>query len=114
MCTGRPWGDRGALNGPRTWRKRPWWSIRWTLSSIAWTPDFRSAITASSSQLSQSLSTTSTNSCARAYRSSLSGTSESPKLCAASVLNVVTMFQPARPPEIWSSEANRRARLYGS
>jgi hypothetical protein len=35
--------------------------------------------------------------------------SSRPKLSAASGLDVVTMFQPARPPLMWSSEANRRA-----
>jgi hypothetical protein len=35
--------------------------------------------------------------------------SSSPKFSAASGLEVVTMFQPARPPLMWSSEAKRRA-----
>jgi hypothetical protein len=29
------------------------------------------------------------------------------------VSKLVTTFQPARPPLMWSSEANRRARLNG-
>jgi hypothetical protein len=32
-----------------------------------------------------------------------------PKFSAASGFEVVTMFQPARPPLMWSSEAKRRA-----
>ena len=42
------------------------------------------------------------------------GCSSRLKLRAASGPAVVTTFQPARPPLTWSSEANRRARLYGS
>ena len=42
------------------------------------------------------------------------GWSSRPKLRAASAPAVVTMFQPARPPLTWSSEAKRRARLNGS
>ena len=34
----------------------------------------------------------------------------SPKLWASSTFDEVTIFQPARPPLIWSSEAKRRAR----
>ena len=33
----------------------------------------------------------------------------SPKFSAASGFEVVTMFQPARPPLMWSSDANARA-----
>jgi hypothetical protein len=36
------------------------------------------------------------------------------KFCAARSPAEVTMFQPARPPLMWSSEVNQRARLYGS
>jgi hypothetical protein len=35
-------------------------------------------------------------------------------LAASSAPAEVTMFQPARPPLTWSTEASRRARLYGS
>ena len=40
-----------------------------------------------------------------------SGWASRPKLRAASSPAVVTMFQPARPPLTWSSDANLRARL---
>ncbi len=36
------------------------------------------------------------------------------KFRAAAGVAVVTTFHPARPPETWSTEAKRRARLYGS
>ena len=39
--------------------------------------------------------------------------SSRPKFSAASGLEVVTRFQPARPPLIWSSEAKRRAIVIG-
>ena len=61
---------------------------------------------ASSSQLSHSAVATSTNSAARSYRPRWSGTSSRPKLAASSAPAEVTMFQPARPPLMWSSEAN--------
>ena len=37
-----------------------------------------------------------------------------PKFAASSGVAEVTMFQPARPPLTWSTDASRRARLYGS
>ena len=37
-----------------------------------------------------------------------------PKFAASSGVAEVTMFQPARPPLTWSTDANLRARLYGS
>ena len=37
-----------------------------------------------------------------------------PKFAASSGVAEVTMFQPARPPLTWSTDARRRARLYGS
>ena len=67
----------------------------------AWVPAHcpvaRDMTAAPSSQASQSLSTTSTNSPARSYRSAAGGCGWSPKLPAAAGSTVVTMFQPARP-----------------
>lgn len=44
-------------------------------------------------------------------RSAWPGWASRPKFAAAEALPVVTTFQPARPPEMWSSEPNNRARL---
>jgi hypothetical protein len=30
--TGRPWGERATLSGPRTWKCAPWWCSAWSLS----------------------------------------------------------------------------------
>ncbi len=50
---------------------------------------------------------------ARSYRSACVGEVSKPKFAPASRAAVVTTFQPARPWLIASSDANRRARLYG-
>ncbi len=92
----------------------PRWPIGRTRSGSAYTPRALSASTASSSQLSQSACTTSRNSSARSYRAACEGWDSWPKFAAASAAAVVTTFQPARPPLMVSSVANRRARLYGS
>src|SRR5581483_9004947 len=68
---------------------------------------------APSSQASQSLSTTSTYSSARSYRSEAGGCGWSPKLAAAAGSTVVTMFQPARPWLRKSSVASRLATSHG-
>src|SRR3954451_15851094 len=71
-------------------------------------------MTASVSQLSHNAFATSRNSFARAYRDEWSGLLSRPKLAASCGVAEVTMFQPARPPLTWSTDASRRARLYGS
>ena len=58
-------GERTTFSGPRDLKKRPSWSMRWTLSGSAKMPASRSMTTASSSQLAHSLRQTSMNSCAR-------------------------------------------------
>ena len=69
-----------------------------------------SRMKASSAQLSQRPVTTSIE-LARAGDSARRArhAPRRPKFSAASGLEVVTTFQPARPPLIWSSEAKRRA-----
>jgi hypothetical protein len=107
---GRPCGDRGNVSAPLTSKNRPWKSTGRIRSVSAQIPLVWSATTAAASQLFQSRVTTSTNSSARAYRSSWAGWAASPKLPAAPAYRVVTMFQPARPPDKWSMVENRRAR----
>lgn len=86
----------------------------WTLPGSANTPVSGSSTTAPSSQLSHRASVTSTNSSARSYRPLCAGMPSTPKFAASSAPAEVTMFHPARPPLMWSSDVNLRARLYGS
>ena len=56
---------------------------------------------------------TSMNSWARAWRVLESSALVRLKLRASSMFVLVTMFQPMRPPLIWSMDAMRREKLYG-
>ncbi|CPU66375.1 Uncharacterised protein [Mycobacteroides abscessus] len=112
-CTmsGRACGERGVVSAPCTEKWVPTCAGPWILAGSAQTPAALSASTASSSHESQSRNATSRNSAARSYRTACAGWSSRPKLRAISGPAVVTTFHPARPPETWSIDAKRRARL---
>ena len=112
--TGQPWIGRATLSGPRTDKNSPLWfsdvqPLRIEKDAslhIANERVVRPAIPQPGHDVEELARATIALAC--------STCSSRPKFIAASGLEVVTTFQPARPPLMWSSEANFRATWYGS
>ena len=113
--SGWPCGERGRLSGPRTRKYSPGVVDRVDPVDVARRrPPALSPSAASSSQLSHSSMRHVDELGGALVALAWPGCVVQAEVAGGLAAAVVTMFQPARPPLMWSSEANLRARLYGS